>query len=151
MTKEIEYSQTAVSREEDQILALMVEFEQLELDLESAETVLREDEKTVRAERSSLEDLNAQDQKTLDAYREERQDLERQIDDDVLSRYEKVRRLRGGIAMAPAVDEACEICKVRMRPQSFQEVRKNEGIITCDSCGRILYDPENLDHPFEVA
>jgi predicted nucleic acid-binding Zn-ribbon protein len=38
-----------------------------------------------------------------------------------------------------------------MRPPIFQQVRKNAEIITCDSCGRILYDPENFDHPFEVA
>jgi predicted nucleic acid-binding Zn-ribbon protein len=38
-----------------------------------------------------------------------------------------------------------------MRPQRFQEVRRNDAIISCDSCGRFLYDPENMDHPFEVA
>jgi predicted nucleic acid-binding Zn-ribbon protein len=40
---------------------------------------------------------------------------------------------------------------VRIRPQVFQEIRRNDRIIACDACQRILYDPENLDHPFEVA
>jgi hypothetical protein len=33
-------------------------------------------------------------------------------------------------------------CFVMVRPQIWQEVRTNEQIITCNSCGRILYfDP----------
>ena len=35
--------------------------------------------------------------------------------------------------------------------QVFQEIRKNDQIIACDACQRILYDPENLDHPFETV
>jgi uncharacterized protein len=31
-----------------------------------------------------------------------------------------------------------------VRPQTWQEIRTNEQIITCNSCGRILYfDPAN--------
>jgi predicted nucleic acid-binding Zn-ribbon protein len=62
-----------------------------------------------------------------------------------------VRKFRGGIGVAAAREEACVICNVRMRPQIFQNVRRNESIITCDSCSRILYDPENFDHPFETV
>jgi predicted nucleic acid-binding Zn-ribbon protein len=45
----------------------------------------------------------------------------------------------------------CEACKVRLRPQVFQEIRKNDQIIACDACQRVLYNPENMDNPFEVA
>jgi hypothetical protein len=35
-------------------------------------------------------------------------------------------------------------CFVMLRPQNWQELRSNEHIITCGSCGRILYyDPAN--------
>ena len=36
------------------------------------------------------------------------------------------------------------LCNVLLRPQTYNEVRSNEHIVTCDSCGRILfYDPAN--------
>ena len=76
---------------------------------------------------------------------------EKDVTEDILSRYERVREARGGIAIASASNEECDVCNVRMRPQVFQEVRRNDTIISCDSCSRILYDPENLDHPFEVV
>src|SRR5438309_899008 len=80
-----------------------------------------------------------------------RKGLEISISSDLLPRYERVRKARGGIAVAAARNEVCEICQVRIRPQVFQEIRHNDQIITCDACQRILYNPENLDHPFEVA
>ena len=151
MTKEIEYSQAGIGKEEDQILALLEEAEPQAQALAAARAVLAEDEKTVAVERAELEALNAEDTKTLAAYLEERTALAQDIDQDVFDRYERVRKARGGVAMAAAKDEECEICKVKMRPQVFQEVRRNDTIISCDSCSRILYDPENLDHPFEVV
>ncbi len=46
---------------------------------------------------------------------------------------------RQGIVVAEAKDGICTICHVRLRPQVFNEVRRNEAIIHCDSCQRILY------------
>ena len=46
-------------------------------------------------------------------------------------------------ALLPARNEVCEICQVRIRPQVYQEIRKNDQIIACDACQRILYNPEN--------
>ena len=151
MVKEIDYGQEGIQKEEDQILVLMEESESLAADLKNAETVLTEDQKMVQTEQVSLEESNRQDTGTLEAYLEERTGLEKDIDEDILSRYERVRGVRGGVALASASDEACDVCNVRMRPQIFQEVRKNSTIISCESCSRILYDPENLDHPFEVV
>ena len=151
MVKEIDYSQEAISKEEDQTLTLMEVSETLAEDLKAAESVLREDEKIVQTDRVSLEEINLKDTATLEAYIEERTSLEKQVSEDILTHYERVRKARGGIALASASDEACDVCNVRMRPQVFQEVRRNDNIIACESCRRILYDPENLDHPFEVV
>ena len=151
MVKEIEFNQNSIGGVEDEILTLMVGSEDLDAALKSAEGVLKEDEQTVQTERVRIEELNAKDTRAMDAYLEERKTMEKEVPEDVLSRYDRIRKARSGVAVAKASDEACELCNVRMRPQVFQEIRKNDSIITCDSCSRILYDPENLDHPFEVA
>ena len=46
---------------------------------------------------------------------------------------------RNGVAVAEARDGICTICHVRLRPQVFNTVRRNEEIVQCDSCNRILY------------
>ena len=58
---------------------------------------------------------------------------------EALSIYETVARRRGGIALAEARDGICTICHVRLRPQVFNTVRRNESLLQCESCNRILY------------
>ena len=54
--------------------------------------------------------------------------------------FEQVARARKGLALANATrDGLCSACHVRLRPQVFQEVRRNDQIIQCGSCNRILY------------
>jgi predicted nucleic acid-binding Zn-ribbon protein len=149
--KEIEYAQQHIRKIEDDILNLMMESESLQAEVKAIEARLKEDQQRVNEERRELEKVNQQDVSALESYIKERRELEKSISEDLLPRYERVRKARSGIAVAAARNEICEVCKVRIRPQVFQEIRKNDQIIACDACQRILYFPENLDHPFEVA
>jgi predicted nucleic acid-binding Zn-ribbon protein len=49
-----------------------------------------------------------------------------------------VARLRG-VAVAEARDGMCQLCRVKLRPQMFVDLKRNEGIIQCPSCSRILF------------
>jgi predicted nucleic acid-binding Zn-ribbon protein len=112
---------------------------------------LKEDQQMVNQERKALEVEHQKDVTALESYLSERKTIEPSVSADLLTRYERVRKFRGGIGVAPAKDYMCDACKVRLRPQVFQEIRKNDQIIACDACQRVLYDPENMDSPFEVA
>ena len=57
----------------------------------------------------------------------------------MLATFEQVAKKRHGIAVAEAKDGICTICHVRLQPQVFNTVRRNEEILQCDSCNRILY------------
>jgi uncharacterized protein len=148
---EIEHAQNAIRKIEDEILNLMQEAETTQAEIKTAEARLKEDQQKVNVERTALGEENKRDISALDGYLQERKEIENSISSDLIPRYERVRKHRGGIAVAPARDYVCELCQVRIRPQVFQEIRKNDQIIACDACQRILYNPENLDHPFEVA
>ncbi len=58
---------------------------------------------------------------------------------EVLALFERVAQGRRGLAMAEARDGLCTVCHVRLRPQVFNEARRNDSIVQCDSCTRILY------------
>jgi hypothetical protein len=148
---EIEHAQQAIQKIEDQILNLMMDAETGQADLKAAEAQLMQDQEKVNTERRQLDEQNKRDLSALESYLKERKEIEAAVSSDLISRYERIRKLRGGIGVAAARNEVCEICQVRIRPQVFQEIRRNDQIIACDACQRILYDPENLDHPFEVA
>ena len=150
LQKEIEHTQSAITKIEDSILALMLEAESSQQEIRTAEAQLKEDQKRVSQERSELQAEHQKDVTALESCMTERKTIEKQISVELLPRYERVRKFRGGIGISAARDYVCEVCQVRIRPQVFQEIRKNDQIIACDACQRILYDPENLDHPYEV-
>jgi len=151
LQKEIEHAQDAIHKVEDGILNLMMAAENVQAEIKAAEAQLKADQQVVNQERKALEAENQKDVSALEAYLLERKSIEVQVSPDILPRYERVRKFRGGIGVAAARDYMCDVCKVRIRPQVFQEIRKNDQIIACDACQRVLYDPENLDSPFEVA
>ena len=76
---------------------------------------------------------------SLDRMAGERSALVAAVDSQILSLFEQVARKRNGIAVAEARDGICTICHVRLRPQIFNTVRRNEAIVQCDHCNRILY------------
>ena len=49
------------------------------------------------------------------------------------------QRSRDGIAVAEVVNQSCSACFMSLRPQMQLEVKRMNGIVTCESCTRILY------------
>ena len=78
-------------------------------------------------------------------------ELNKELSPAALRLFEHVSRQRKGLAVAQARDGICTVCHVRLRPQVFNEVRRNESLIQCESCLRILYysptTAPNMDPP----
>jgi predicted nucleic acid-binding Zn-ribbon protein len=53
--------------------------------------------------------------------------------------FERILKGRQGIAVAQAIDGHCSICHVRLRPQVYNTILRNEQIVQCDHCQRVLY------------
>ncbi|MBI4161950.1 MAG: hypothetical protein HY509_05840, partial [Acidobacteria bacterium] len=70
---------------------------------------------------------------------EEKRGIEASLAGDLLATFEKVARVREGIAVAAVLDESCELCHVRIRPQSYQDLKLGTNLVRCDSCSRFLY------------
>jgi len=57
---------------------------------------------------------------------------------DLLAEYSRILARRG-TALAEAKDGACTMCHVKLRAQVFVDVKRNDAIITCSSCSRIMF------------
>ena len=139
MLHEIEAAQNDIRTREDRILEIMMEADELNAASKTSEAELKAAEKDVAAERALLDTEMARMQSEIERTTAERGKLVADIDRHVLSIFETTAKGRKGVAVAEAKDGLCTICHVRLRPQVFNEVRKNESIIQCDSCRRILY------------
>ena len=139
MLKEISVAEQEVSDQETRLLERMEETDALTLEVKTSETALKAEQGQVASERRQLDAEREAASRDLDQTVAERAVVISKISKDALAIFERVAHGRKGIAMAEARDGLCTVCHVRLRPQVFNEVRRNERIIQCDSCTRILY------------
>jgi uncharacterized protein len=137
--KEIGFAQGEIKTLEDSILERMLEADELTGALKRAEAALAAEQKAVDADRKAMSAEHAELQASLERLRAERATIVQALDPHTLRIFEQVARKRHGVAVAQARDGICTICHVRLRPQVFNTIRKNEEIIQCDHCNRILY------------
>jgi predicted nucleic acid-binding Zn-ribbon protein len=145
---EIEFCEKEIRKSEDRILELMAASESLDKNVKAAEAALKDEKLQVEAEKDRARSRTASDQKFLAEVKEERAGLVTQLDPKLLQQYERIRKKWNGRAVADATDGRCASCQISMRPQYFQDLKKAEKLLTCESCGRILYynPPVNLEH-----
>lgn len=136
---EIAFAQTEIKTLEDTILELMVDADDLTAAVKRADASLASDQKTVDADKKALVAEQAELKARLERLHAERGELVAALDPKVLGIFELVSRRRHGVAVAEARDGICTICHVRLRPQVFNTVRRNEEIVQCDTCQRILH------------
>jgi len=137
--KEIGFAQAEIKSLEDRILELMLDADEQSAAVKRAEKALADEQKAIEAEKARLAAEATELQASIARLAAERATITAALDPKVLATFERVAKGRHGVAVAEARNEICTICHVRMRPQIFNNVRKNDSIIQCDSCQRILY------------
>jgi predicted nucleic acid-binding Zn-ribbon protein len=137
--KEMSFAETEIKTLEDQVLERMLEADEIAATAKRAEAELVAEQKAVDAERRAMAGELTTLKASLERIASERAELVRAIDPSVLAMFEQVARKRNGIAVSEARGGICTICHVRLRPQVFNTVLRNDAIIQCDSCNRILY------------
>jgi predicted nucleic acid-binding Zn-ribbon protein len=149
MQHQIDAAATEVGVQEEKILINMMEADEINATIKKAEAALKAAQAKVGAERGAIEaDVKLQ-QGVVAECAAARTALVASLSDkglvDTFARIAKVR----GTAVARAEGERCTVCQVRLRPAVFVNVLKNDQIVQCDSCNRILYfiAPKPSDAP----
>src|SRR3954468_11416904 len=136
---EITFAQGEIKKIEDAILERMMESDDLTAALKTAEAQLAAETKAIEADRRAVKAQHAEMEAALERIAVERAALIAGLNKDVLATFEAVARKRNGVAMSEARGGVCTICHVRLRPQVFNTVLRNDSILQCDHCNRILY------------
>jgi len=136
---EIEYCQTEIRKLEDRILDLMGESEPLDRNVKDAAAALGAEKQQVEAEKASARERTAADQKVGAELLKERNAIVPQMTSTTVQKYERARRTRKGVAVAEVVEGRCTGCNMALRLQYFQDLKRGDEILTCESCQRLLY------------
>lgn len=137
--KEIDYCDAEIRKFEDRILDRMAEAEPLEQNVKKAETALAQEKKQVEAEKSAARERTTQDKAQLEDLHKRRSATVAAISPGVYASYERLRKTRNAIAVAEAADGRCNACHMALRLQFFQDLRRGDSVMFCESCGRMLF------------
>ncbi|MCL4522773.1 MAG: hypothetical protein M1453_14420 [Acidobacteria bacterium] len=152
---EIELAEKEIAAAEDRLLERMVAGEEFVRQVKAEEKALAEIEAAAKVDQQTISAQYAAAEKERVALEAERKQAVVDVPADLLDMYQKLATRHGGVALAEVKeDESCSMCRVRVRPHTYQLLRdpKNEQIFHCETCTRILYcPPEPAAQPQAVA
>jgi hypothetical protein len=149
---EIDFAQQEIRRSEDRILELMTESDPLEKAVKAAEAALATEKKQVEEEKTKTRERTAVDQKEIDGLLVERKQIVSEMTPRIASEYERIRKGRAGVAIAEVVAGRCSKCNMQLRPQFLQELKRQDAIMVCESCKRMLYwNPPQSVHDLDAV
>jgi len=124
---------------EEKVLVNMMEADEINASIKAAEAALKAAQAKVGTERGAIEaDVKVQ-QGVVAECATARAGLVATLNDKgLVDTFGRIAKMRG-TAVARAEGERCTVCQVRLRPAVFVNVLKNDQILQCDSCNRILY------------
>jgi uncharacterized protein len=139
MLKEIELAEQENKTIEDEILVLMEKTDTAVAAITAAEKNSRDEEVNIAAEQKAYQETMKEVDEELRGLEKGKQEIIGHIDPAVFSRYQRLLRATSGTAIVEIRGESCSGCFMSIPPQVFVNVKKNEEIIACPQCNRILY------------
>lgn len=124
---------------EDAIVELMEREEQIAREVVTARKALAAEEERVRGEQETQRRELARLEAECAGRESERKAAADRVAALNLSRYERIRGGKGGLAVVPIENGVCGGCFRRLPPQLALEVKTGVDIVYCQFCGRMLY------------
>ncbi|EAK4600894.1 TPA: zinc ribbon domain-containing protein [Campylobacter coli] len=130
----------------EQLDAANDEIVRLDKILENKELFKKELLEERAKEEQNLDEIRVSISSQMDGLEKERMNvytkktkLVTEMNQKVLSFYEKIRKWAKNTAVVPVKKQACYGCFMKIYDKTYLSVIKGEEIITCPHCGRILY------------
>lgn len=145
MLRENEYLKKNKTTAEDEILKLMESLEALEAENKTLAARLEEERAVISVRRREIEEWVGFAKEDLAKKLVEREALVKGIPREMLAAYNRVYKRGNGRAVVPIIDGICQECHLQIPPQHFNELRRNDKLMVCVNCNRIIYWSDHED------
>ncbi len=143
LLNEIEAIKEASSREEEEILRVLDEIDELKKNSSKREKEVTAILEKIEAEKKTIQEKMVQDDEIWKKQMERREALSKQVESKLYKLYSTLKEKRQGVGVVSVKHETCQGCFVNIPPQMFIEVQKNNALIRCPNCNRVLYWEED--------
>jgi predicted nucleic acid-binding Zn-ribbon protein len=139
LLKEIETGKEQNNQREEEIIQMLEEIDQLKTDHAITVDKGHTEREKIEEETARIKNRMVKVEQDIAHRQHTREEIVNELDPELLKRYNTLREKRNGIAVVLVKNEGCQGCYVNIPPQMYNEVQKNNKIILCPNCHRILY------------
>ncbi len=146
MLKQIEESKASCSTIEEKILIFMENTEKITQQIKSAEQNFSSEKAEIVQKINQANAEKQEFEKEIAVLEEQKIKIKEIISKPILAKYEQIIKIRKDSALAVIKDGTCSACHMMLLAHILDEAKGGKTLVTCDSCSRILYDPDNVQH-----
>lgn len=137
---EIERYGNEIRKLEDEELELMEQGDKLKEQVDAAEKTAKSTKESISRQLNDLEEKSKTLDSRLQELSKERAELAAQIDEDLLNRFDRLFESKGDAAIVSVEHGVCSGCHMKVTTATAKDVQAGKEIVSCEQCGRILYD-----------
>ena len=137
--KELDQAKTKERELEDNLLDVLQRLEDHQKELKGKEGEFKTKEQDTKGRIGELEKKREDMTHQVHEKSETRNSFAASVPEKLKTRYDSIRKGKGGVAVVPIQGIACGGCRFNLPPHVLNDVAKDQTIVTCESCARILY------------
>ncbi len=145
LTKGIDHSESRIKELTEENVELENDAQQRLNFIEELKPQVEELKVELKEKESELKKIIGANEKEEAKLQKLREKLVPQMQKSEYKTYMRIRKARGGSAIAVVVRGACSGCHNMVPPQRQIEIRTNRRLFTCESCGRVLISGSIVD------
>ncbi len=150
ITSEIAQINEKLESIEDEETSAVKEIETLESRLEQLKEVIKELKGDIGKNEKEVKKLSDKKKKELDSCLKEKEKISEGLDEEVLYKFEKIVKNKEGIGIISIQKNVCMGCNMVLPPQFVNDVRREDKLIFCPNCSRILYYQDDTQRVEEL-
>ena len=143
LSKEIEFQELEIQLCQKKIREANVRIEERKADLAQAQEIIADRRQALDEKKNELDEIMDETRAEEDRLKDKARELEQKIESRLLTSFKRIRKnARNGLGIVYVQRDACGGCFNKIPPQRQLDIKMHKKIIVCESCGRILIDPE---------
>jgi len=137
---EIERYENEIRKLEDEELELMEQADKLKAEIGAEEKKAAATKESISRQMTDLQDKSKTLESRFQELTKEHTELAAKIDEDLLSRFDRLFASKGDAAVVALEHDVCTGCHMKVTPATAMQVKAGREIVSCENCGRILYN-----------